>query len=130
MSTTSGSLAGRRIVVTRRTHQASRLIRLLEERGAVVLKVPATAIGPPEDPAPLDEALRGLDRFDWVAFTESKFIDTSDPVGSLLTTGGPGRYRDHNWTSNSGVRRRAYSGGRFEISQQLGYQDNNYHRRG
>ena len=75
MSTTSGSLAGRRIVVTRRTHQASRLIRLLEERGAVVLKVPATAIGPPEDPAPLDEALRGLDRFDWVAFTSANAVE-------------------------------------------------------
>jgi uroporphyrinogen-III synthase len=75
MSTTSGSLAGRRIVVTRRTDQASRLIRLLEERGAVVLKVPVTAIGPPEDPAPLDEALRGLDRFDWIVFTSANAVE-------------------------------------------------------
>ncbi len=75
MSTTSGSLAGRRIVVTRRTDQASRFVRLLEERGAVVLKVPATAIGPPEDPAPLDDALLGLDRFDWIVFTSANAVE-------------------------------------------------------
>ena len=63
--------------------------------------------------------------FDWVAFTESKFIDLNDPVGSDLTTGGPDRFRDHNWTYNTGVRRKTYSGGRFEISQQLGYEDSN-----
>ena len=75
MSDKVGSLAGRRIVVTRRAGQASRLIRFLQERGALVLEVPATAIGPPEDPAPLDEALRGLDRFDWVAFTSANAVE-------------------------------------------------------
>ena len=93
MSTMSGSLAGRRIVVTRRTDQASRLIRLLEERGAVVLNVPATAIGPPEDPAPLDEALRGLDRFDWIVFTSANAVeavrDRLDALGLGLLARGP-----------------------------------------
>jgi uroporphyrinogen-III synthase len=75
MSDRARSLAGRRIVVTRRTDQASRLIRLLEERGAVVLKVPATAIGPPEEPALLDEALQGIDRFDWIVFTSANAVE-------------------------------------------------------
>ena len=48
------TLAGRRIVVTRRPEQAGRLVGLLQDRGAEVLEVPATAIGPPDDPGPLD----------------------------------------------------------------------------
>ena len=75
MSDVAGSLAGRRIVVTRRAGQASRLVRLLQERGATVREVPATAIGPPDDPGPLDAALRSLERFDWVAFTSANAVE-------------------------------------------------------
>jgi uroporphyrinogen-III synthase len=89
MSNPSESLAGRRIVVTRRTDQASRLVRLLQERGAVVLEVPATAIGPPEDPAPLDEALRGLDRFDWVVFTSANAVEAVRDRLVALSPRGP-----------------------------------------
>jgi len=63
--------------------------------------------------------------FDWHAFAESKFIDTSEPVGNLLTTGGSPRYRDHNWYASGGFRRRAPGGGEFDVSQRLGYEDNN-----
>src|SRR4029079_3071177 len=35
-------------------------------------------------------------QFDFRSFMESKFIDTSEPVGSTLTTGGPPRYLDQN----------------------------------
>ena len=41
-------------------------------------------------------------QFDWRTFMESKFIDTSDPVGSTLTTGGPDRYLDQNWYYSGG----------------------------
>ncbi len=68
------TLAGRRIVVTRRPEQASRLVGLLRDRGATVLEVPATSIGPPEDPRPLDEALRDLGRYDWVVLTSANAV--------------------------------------------------------
>lgn len=63
--------------------------------------------------------------FDVTAFMESKFDDISEPVGNLLETGGPDRFRDHNWTYSAGVRKRMSAGGNLEIAQQFGYQDNN-----
>jgi uroporphyrinogen-III synthase len=74
MSGGTGTLAGRRVVVTRRPEQAAGLVRLLEERGAVVLEAPVTAIGVPEDCAPLDAALRRLDAFEWVVFTSANAV--------------------------------------------------------
>ncbi len=64
-------------------------------------------------------------QFDWRTFMESKFIDTSDPVGSTLTTGGPDRYLDQNWYYSGGMRRQTESGARFEASQKFGYEDSN-----
>ncbi|OHB76320.1 MAG: hypothetical protein A2W31_13400 [Planctomycetes bacterium RBG_16_64_10] len=63
--------------------------------------------------------------FDWVGFMESKFDDISLPVGNLLETGGPSRFRDHIWDYAAGVRRRNACGGRLEIAQRIGYRDNN-----
>jgi uroporphyrinogen III methyltransferase/synthase len=78
------TLAGRRIVVTRRREQASRLVGLLRDRGATVLQVPATAIGPPADPGPLDRALRDLGRFDWVVLTSANAVTAvRDRLASL-----------------------------------------------
>lgn len=72
---TAGSLAGRRIVVTRRADQAGPLVRLLRARGAEVVEVPATAIGPPEDLRPLDDALGHLEAFDWLVFTSANAVE-------------------------------------------------------
>ncbi len=63
--------------------------------------------------------------FDSRAFLESKFIRTSDPVGNLLTTGGPSRFRDQTWYSNGGIRKKTSLGGQVEASQRFGYEDNN-----
>jgi outer membrane protein len=63
--------------------------------------------------------------FDWRKFLETRWRDTSDPVGNTLVTGGPDRFRDHIWTGDAGIRRRNEYGGRFEVRQQIGYQDNN-----
>jgi uroporphyrinogen-III synthase len=69
-----GTLAGRRIVVTRRREQAESLARLLSERGATVLFAPATDVGPPEDCGPLDQVLRRLEEFDWVSFSSANAV--------------------------------------------------------
>lgn len=64
-------------------------------------------------------------RFDPRTYAESKFVDTSDPVGSILTTGGAPRFIDQNWTYNMGFRRRTPTGAQFEASQRFGYENNN-----
>ncbi len=61
-------LSGRRVLVTRAEAAASALRAPLAELGADVLELPATRIEP-LDPAPLEDALRRLADYDWVALT-------------------------------------------------------------
>jgi len=63
--------------------------------------------------------------FDVRNFAESRYVGTSDPVGSTLTTGGAPRFIDQNWTNAMGLRRRTLTGAQFEASQRIGYEDNN-----
>lgn len=58
-------LDGRRILVTRRPDQAEALADRLASLGATVVLAPAIEVGPPADLAPLDDALRHLDQFEW-----------------------------------------------------------------
>ena len=64
--------------------------------------------------------------FDWSAFMDARWDDTSEPIGSSLTAG-PGleRFEDQKLGTSIGLRRRTYSGGQFELSQQTGLQKNN-----
>jgi outer membrane protein TolC len=64
-------------------------------------------------------------KFDWVGFTEAMWNDISEPVGSTLTTGGPSRLQDEKMESRFGLRRRGTRGGRFEMTQEFGHQNNN-----
>ena len=64
--------------------------------------------------------------FDWQTFLESRWDDTSDPVGNSLTAGaGIDRFRDHHLSAQGGVRRRTLSGGSLQAAQQFGLQNNN-----
>jgi len=63
--------------------------------------------------------------FDWTAFMESRWDDSNVPVGNTLTTGGPSRFLDQNFSQSFGARRRNTYGGQLEVSQRLGYQSNN-----
>jgi uroporphyrinogen-III synthase len=69
-------LEGRRILLTRRPDQAEPLANRLVSLGATVVLTPAIEIGPPEDPAPIDEALRHLDRYEWLVFTSANAVDS------------------------------------------------------
>jgi uroporphyrinogen III methyltransferase / synthase len=62
-------LAGRRIVITRAAGQGGTLSALLAGAGAEVVELPAIAIEPASDPAPLDAAIARLDTYDWLIFT-------------------------------------------------------------
>jgi uroporphyrinogen-III synthase len=84
-----GVLEGRRVLVTRGRGQASRLAELLAERGATVLEVPAIEIVAPPDPSPLDEALAGLPRYDWIVFTSANAVTAV--LGRLVVLGLPPR---------------------------------------
>jgi hydroxymethylbilane synthase len=89
-------LHGKRIVVTRARHQARDLSERLTRLGAVPLLVPTIEIAPLPDLRELDEALQGLDTFDWVIFTSANAVDvfcqrleaagkTADALGAVRT---------------------------------------------
>ena len=64
--------------------------------------------------------------FDPTVFLEGRFTDTSEPIGSSLTTGDDStRYRDETFTSVGGVRKKTRRGGELELFQRAGFQANN-----
>ena len=72
-------LFGKRVLVTRSRTQASRMCELLEDAGAIPVELPAIAIAPPEDFAPLDDAISRLSSLrqaqDWVIFASVNAVD-------------------------------------------------------
>lgn len=66
-----------------------------------------------------------LAEFDPTLFVESNFTRLNDPVGNTLTTGGADRFRDNNWTTRAGLRRKFHTGASLETYQRLGMQTNN-----
>ena len=67
-------LAGRRVLVTRATHQAGKLSDELRARGAEPVEVPVLEICPPESFEPLDRALRKLEQYDWLILTSANTV--------------------------------------------------------
>jgi uroporphyrinogen-III synthase len=68
------ALDGKRVLVTRAAHQASKLSDGLRALGAEPVEVPVLEIQPPQGYAPLDDALTHLDRYDWLIFTSANAI--------------------------------------------------------
>ena len=69
-------LFGKRVLVTRSRTQASRMCELLEDAGAVAVELPAIAIAPPEDFAPLDHGVDHLSCYGWVIFASVNAVDS------------------------------------------------------
>lgn len=67
-------LAGKCIVATRAPGQAGELVRELNARGAEVVLFPMVCFGPPEDWAPLDQALQRLNEFGVVIFLSANAV--------------------------------------------------------
>lgn len=67
-------LAGRRILVTRAAHQASKLSQALRDLGAEPVEVPVLEIQPPASYAPLDRALRQLSSYNWLILTSANTV--------------------------------------------------------
>ena len=69
-----GTLAGRRVVVTRTRHQAGTLSEALRAHGAEVIEVPTIEIIPPDTYEPLDKALRSVASYDWLIVTSANTV--------------------------------------------------------
>jgi uroporphyrinogen-III synthase/uroporphyrinogen III methyltransferase/synthase len=67
-------LAGRRVLVTRAAHQAGKLSAGLRALGAEPVEVPVLEIRSPESLDLLDQALRRLDRYDWLILTSANTV--------------------------------------------------------
>ncbi len=75
-------LFGQKIVVTRSSDQAAEFSDRLRALGADAIELPVISIQPPENPAPLDQAIERLASYDWLIFTSVNgvrfFVDRLD----------------------------------------------------
>ncbi|SHE09866.1 uroporphyrinogen-III synthase [Chlamydia abortus] len=72
MAAQNRPLSGLRILVTRTREQSGELAGKIEELGGQAIVLPVIRLQPPTDPvklAELEQAIRELDKFDWVIFT-------------------------------------------------------------
>ena len=63
--------------------------------------------------------------FDRRRFSQTNYHSTSDPVGNVLTTGGPNRLNEQFWENSFGVRDLNSRGGKTELSQMIIGRDSN-----
>ncbi|MFB3786253.1 MAG: uroporphyrinogen-III synthase [bacterium] len=62
-------LQGKRVVITRSREDWDETAAAVRRRGGLPISCPMIDILPPEDPTPLDSALRHMESFDWIFFT-------------------------------------------------------------
>ncbi|MGH2447733.1 MAG: uroporphyrinogen-III synthase [Chloroflexota bacterium] len=67
-------LTGKRVLLTRAAGENGELRERLKSVGAKVREMPLIAIELPLDLAPLDQALRTVSSFDWIAFTSGNAV--------------------------------------------------------
>jgi uroporphyrinogen III methyltransferase / synthase len=67
-------LAGKRIVITRSAAQSEVLARELSALGAIPVMLPLVSFAEPEDFAPFDAAIGGIDQFDWMILTSAQAV--------------------------------------------------------
>jgi uroporphyrinogen III methyltransferase / synthase len=65
----ANALRGKRVLVTRALEQSDDVVQALREAGAVPVVLPMVKFAPPDDFAPLDEALQHARDFDWLLLT-------------------------------------------------------------
>ncbi len=63
--------------------------------------------------------------FDTNAYLQGKFDRSNDPVGSTLTTGGASRFKQDEWSFETGVKKKVITGADISVSQTLSRTDNN-----
>ena len=68
-------LAGKTVLVTRASGQASDFSQMLRSRGAQVIEMPTLEIVPPSSWADLDREIDNLSDFDWLILTSTNGVD-------------------------------------------------------
>ena len=77
-------LFGKRILVTRARRQASTLSKILSERGALPVELPAITIQHIPDNKDLNQAIMNLARYQWIVFTSVNGVEAFfEALGSL-----------------------------------------------
>ncbi len=82
--TTSSALARKRVVITRAAAQSEAMSRELSARGAIPVVLPLVSFADPEDFAPLDAAITGIERFDWMILTSAQAVRALAKRGEQL----------------------------------------------
>lgn len=70
----SQPLAGKTVLVTRSAQQSETFTKLLQQRGARVIEMPALEIGPPTSWEALDRAITQRHEFDWLILTSANGV--------------------------------------------------------
>jgi uroporphyrinogen III methyltransferase/synthase len=73
-------LFGKRILVTRASHQNTEMGQLLQDQGAVAVNLPTIDIFPPPDLAPLRRALNQLSQYDFLLLTSANTVYQLAPL--------------------------------------------------
>ena len=67
-------LIDKRIIITRAQEQTSQAHEIFSKNGAEVFDLPSLIIGPPDNWAPLDDALKKIYTFDWIIFSSANGV--------------------------------------------------------
>ena len=68
------ALTDKKIIITRAQEQTSEARKIFRKNGAEVFDLPSLVIGPPDDWAPLDDALKKISTFDWIIFSRANGV--------------------------------------------------------
>lgn len=71
-------------MITRATAQSEALARELSACGAIPIVLPLVSFAEPEDFGPLDDAIAGIDRFDWLILTSAQAVRALAARGNEL----------------------------------------------
>ena len=74
MKHTEMTLIDKKIIITRAQEQTSETREIFQSNGAEVFDLPSLVIGPPDDWAPLDHALKEINTFDWIIFSSANGV--------------------------------------------------------
>lgn len=107
--TSHSPLSGRRVLVTRPSHQAESLVRMLTDSGADVECLPTIRLRDPDDRGPLLEAAARLGDYDWAVFTS---VNGVQRFGAALEEQGldPRRFVGLRWAAIGPATARAIHG--------------------
>jgi uroporphyrinogen III methyltransferase/synthase len=86
-------LFGKRIGITRPAAQAAPVIERVLRLGAEPVLLPTIEILPPDDWAPIDDAIRRISNFDWLVFTSVNGVDSF--LSRVWEAGGDARSLAH-----------------------------------